>query len=153
VRRILLPLAACAALATSASAAALPAPESFVRQVNQQLYSGQVDRVYNALHPLQQKLVSRQLFDRCMRAKQLPGVTLTGAKLIKSLRAKSLIPGTGVKTQGLKVTVQLTGEAGGPSDTQTVTMQLFTVKGAWRWSLNGAEIRAYRLKQCPPPSS
>ena len=108
-----------------------------------QLYNGQLDSVYETLHPAYQRLAPRKRFVACTRAAALGGVD--SIEILDVHNDPVDIPGSG-RVPAKAVRVRVTSSDG---ESTTFVNHEVKVGPRWRWVLNATAASAYRAGRCP----
>ena len=112
-------------------------------QLLENLYDGQFDQAYAALHPAYQRIVSRARFEHCSHDAALG--KLDSIEVLDVYNDPVQVPGAG-RQQAKAVRVRLTS-----SDGATATFVNHEVKlgTRWRWVLTPEAVRVYQSGRCP----
>ena len=139
-------LVATVALVASGSAPARqPASSAYYASVIELLFSSQFGKEWQTLHPAQQRYVSRARFVDC--ANQVPLEQLERVDILSNRPSpRGRIPGTSVSATGRSITYAVTLD---DATTLTYTSQAYKVAGRWRWTMDAAEIGAFKAGRCP----
>jgi hypothetical protein len=134
-----------AAVATSCgggshSSAGQGSAADFIRQVTTQFSRGQSGPLWDALHPVDQAVVTRA---RYMGCKSNSGFDLTKFKVLQTYPDTIDIAGTA--TPSTAVSVRVAADDG----ITTATMHAVRIEGTWRWVLSQADYTAYKHGKCP----
>ncbi len=101
---------------------------------------------WDALHPAQQTLMTRDRYITCSNANKL-----TGAVVMKILGTREEMFGpaeVGVQPPALTTAVTINMSiAGEPAETFTV--HTWNIAGRWRWALDQASYEAFKKGACP----
>jgi hypothetical protein len=119
-----------------------PAGRAQVRFLHD-LYTGNLDGAYAALHPDYQRLVPRGRFVSCTRRTALG--RLASIEILDVYDDPVDILGSGIVT-AKAVRVRLTSSDG---DATTFVNHEVEVGDRWRWVLNGVAAKAYQAGRCP----
>lgn len=113
------------------------AEDALERQIGY-LSDGQYGRLYDELHPAQQKLIDEDAFVRCYD-EVAGGVSITGFDVKDTYPEKVRIPGTTLKADSVAVTVAIKAKIGEAPGEDTRTFHEFDVDGDWRFTLSEVE--------------
>ncbi len=109
------------------------AGDAFKRQL-QFLSDGQISRVYDELHPEQQKLFTLDQY-RCARDKK-SGVDVVSVEIVDEYPERIPIPGTSVQADSTAVTAKLTVNVLGEEQSDTDTFHEIAVDGKWKFTVS-----------------
>jgi hypothetical protein len=118
-------------------------PGSAQTRLLENIFTGQLDAAYAALHPAYQRLVSRDRFVACARANSLGN--LDSIKVLDVYDDPVDIPGSG-QVPAKAVRVQLTSSN---RKLRPFVNHEVKVGSDWRWVLNRKAVKAYRAGRCP----
>src|SRR5262245_14110116 len=105
------------AVATGAPAAsANTSAGEFLRSVSASTGKGRYGRLWDSLHPAQQRFISRDRLVDCYVKGDVPSVTSKRWKVLKTYQETKRIPGTNVRARITTVTVRYTLDLGGEPD-------------------------------------
>jgi hypothetical protein len=154
LRRTVISLAACAALATLAAApatAARPKAAAFIKQVVRQIVRNDYEHAWLTLHPAQQQLVPQDEYVRCEQQSPVAG-RLVWIKVVRVADARFAVGGVKGRVAGKAVTLKLklADDLTGNSVVVTHTAHVVWVGGRWRWILPAARIGLYTSSACTP---
>jgi hypothetical protein len=124
----------------SHSSAGQGSAADFIRQVTTQFSRGQSGPLWDALHPVDQAVVTRA---RYMGCKSNSGFDLTKFKVLQTYPDTIDIAGTA--TPSTAVSVRVAADDG----ITTATMHAVRIEGTWRWVLSQADYTAYKHGKCP----
>lgn len=113
-------------------------------KIQENLFDGHYERVWDDLHPVHQKLVSRERFAQC--AQQVTAVgEVESIQVLDVFEDSAQIPRLpGVESKAVRVRVTaFSGESFVDVD------HLVKVGDRWRWVLNQRAIDAYAKNRCP----
>ncbi len=109
------------------------AGDALKRQL-QFLSDGQTSRVYDELHPEQQKLFTLDQY-RCARDKK-SGVDIVGVEIIDEYPERIPIPGTSLQADSTAVTAKITVTLLGEEQSDTDTFHEIAVDGKWKFTVS-----------------
>jgi hypothetical protein len=119
-----------------------------LRKLTDYADKGQWGRMWDTLHPDQQKLVPRELFTEC-RSKTFNGARFRDVKVIETYEEDTDLPGVSQHVSSTAVTYEAKiGRGDNPSASRQTSHQ-YRVGDTWRWALTQREITAYQKGQCP----
>jgi hypothetical protein len=140
---LLFALAATLLLAGCGGSRSQDSPERAQTRVLEDIFTGQLDAAYAALHPAYQRLVSRQLFVGCARSTSLGN--LDSIDVLDVYDDSVDIPGSG-RVPAKAVRVQLTSSN---RKLRPFVNHEVKVGSGWRWVMNRKAVTAYRAGRCP----
>jgi hypothetical protein len=154
VRRLILLLAASAALAGTAAstpAARKPGAADFIKTVVRQIVSNDYEHAWLSLHPAQQQLVPQDDYVRCELQSPVAG-RLAWIKVVRVKNARFKVGGLNRFVVGKAVTlrIKLTDDDTGLSVVVTHTAHTVAVAGRWRWILPADRLGLYSSSACAP---
>ena len=117
---------------------------SFIRRVTTEFSLGQSGRLWDALHPADQAVVTRARYAACQSNS---GFDLKKLVVLDTYADPIDIAGT--TTPATAISVRTTSDDG----VTTATVHAVLVKGTWRWVLSSADYAAYSQGKCPASSS
>lgn len=132
-------LTACGGSSSTAPNQARSA-DAFVRQITVEFARGQSGRLWDALLPADQRLVSRARFVACQAD---TGWNLRAVKVLDTYGDSVDVSGKALPAQA--VSVRVTSDDG----ITTATMHAVRVDGTWRWVLQPSDRRSYAAGSCP----
>jgi hypothetical protein len=117
---------------------------SFIRRVTTEFSLGQSGRLWDALHPSDQAVVTRARYVACQSNS---GFDLK--KLVVLDTYADRVDVAGVTTPATAISLRTTSDDG----VTTATVHAVLVKGTWRWVLSSADYAAYSHGKCPASAS
>jgi hypothetical protein len=141
-----------AALITAATASASLSSTSageFLKSVSAGVGKGQYGRVWDRLHPAQQRFISRDRLIDCYERGDVPSFTIKRWKVLKTYQEKERIPGTNVRARTTVVTVRYTIDIeGSPDATGRETLRAVLVSGRWRSMFDAEAMQRFKRGKC-----
>lgn len=109
---------------------------------------GQYGRQWDELHPVQQAMVPRELFVRCLE-ESLGGRRVPDIQVVSQFQEDRPLAGTSETVKGTAVTVRYPPNASGQRREDRETFYQVKVDGTWRWVMR--DPSAYQQGRCPSP--
>lgn len=134
-----LALTACGG-STSAAQREASSADAFVRQITVEFSRGQSGRLWDALLPSDQRVVSRARFVACQAD---TGWNLKSLKVLDTYADSVAVGSKTIPAQA--VSVRATSDDG----ITTATMHAVLVGGTWRWLLQPSDRQSYAAGTCP----
>lgn len=106
---------------------------------------GQWGREWEHLHPEQQAFISKELYQSCGEASDIPNID--DVSVVETYEEEITIPGTETTVSSTAVTVSLQFSQGTEMLETEDTFHVSELDGRWRWFLGDAET--YRAGECP----
>jgi hypothetical protein len=148
-------LAVCAVAVAFAVGAGAPAASAntsageFLKSVVASTGKGQYGRVWDRLHPAQQRFISRDRLIDCYERGDVPSFTIKRWKVLATYQEKKRIPGTNVRARTTAVTVRYTIDIDGrPDATGTETLHAVLVSGRWRSMADAEAMQRFKRGKC-----
>ena len=99
------------------------------------------------LVPSQQQVVSRDRYITC-QGQFLRGAQVQLDKVVQTYDETVHVPGTNESLPSTALTVMVTAAQGTVKQSATLTLHEFAIEGEWRWSLDQAQMDAFRAGGC-----
>jgi len=122
-------------------------PEAALQRQFDSLASHQWPKLYQELHPDQRAFISLDVFVRCYPRTVEGSTNITLDKILRTVEAAYIIPGTEQPVRSTAVTAQVSASDRNGRQTVANTFHEISVNGVWYWTLANAE--EYRGEGCP----
>lgn len=125
---------------TSGGSTAQESAADFVRRITTEFSRGQSGRLWDALLPADQRVVTRARFVECQ---QNEGWNLKSIKILETYDDPVDVAGKSMPSKA--VSVRVASDDG----VTTATIHAVSVSGSWRWILQSQDRGRYKNGKCP----
>jgi hypothetical protein len=123
-------------------------PVVFLRSVVAKIAANDYDRVWETLHPSQQRVATKELYVQCEQLSPIPG-RLDSVELVNAKTERIAVAGEGkVESEAASFRVKITDPTLGAHVVVPMTVHAVAVDGRWRWILGPKRYDLYRTKSC-----